>query len=257
MKNNIAAIVLCGGLGSRISEITNKKPKSLIYINGKPLIWFVVKDLINLGIKKIIFPLGYRGHQIKKYLKKEFKKNLKSFDLVETGKYTEISERIFKVKKNLKGYDNFLLLNSDTLTGLNLKNFIKFHIKNNFNISMSGIKMKTSWGSIIKKKNDYKVYKFIKNGEMDTYQIKNYVNFLAYRNSGISIISTKYLNSIKLRKKKDFETDLYNKTSKIGSIILNSFWYPVETYKDYMYLKKNKILKEKVKKLILKLNEKK
>ena len=124
-------------------------------------------------------------------------------------------------------------------------------------LSLSGIKMKTSWGSIINKKNDYKVYKFIKNGDMDTYQIKNYVNFQAYRNSGISIINTKYLNSIKLRKKQDFETDLYNKTSKIGSIILNSFWYPVETYKDYIYLKKNKILKEKVKKLILKLNEKK
>ena len=119
MKKNIA-IVLCGGKGSRISEITKIIPKSLIKINKKPIIWFVISYLINSGIKKIILPLGYKGNQIRNYIKKEFQHHLEKIDLIDTGRDTEIFERIYKVKNLLSGYDNFLILNSDTVFDLNL-----------------------------------------------------------------------------------------------------------------------------------------
>ena len=253
MKKNIA-IVLCGGKGSRISEITKIIPKSLIKINKKPIIWFVISYLINSGIKKIILPLGYKGNQIRNYIKKEFQHHLEKIDLIDTGRDTEIFERIYKVKNLLSGYDNFLILNSDTVFDLNLKKFINFHNKNNFNITLSGIKMKSSWGSIIRKKNSIKLYKFIKNEVIDMYQLKGFNKYEAFRNTGISIMKVKILKTIKIKKKLDFESFFFNKIDDIGSFIFDGFWYPIETYKDYSQLKNDTILKNRVKNLIDKIN---
>ncbi len=252
MKN--AAIVLCGGLGSRIFEITKKIPKSLISVQQKPIIWFVVSDLINAKFDKIIFPLGYRGNQIKKYIKSEFKNHLDKIELVDTGRNTEIFDRIYKVKNFLNNYDNFLLVNSDTIFDFNLKNFILFHEKNKFNISLSGIKMKTSWGSIIKKKNSSRVYKFIKNERVESYKLKGYNQYESFRNTGISIFKVKVLKMIKKKNCIDFESYFFNKIHNIGSFIFDGFWYPVETYKDFYNLKHDTILKIKVRKLIKKIN---
>ena len=59
-NSDVAAVVLCGGQGTRIKEITkNNIPKALIKINGKPIIWYVVSALLKYGVKKIIFTVGF------------------------------------------------------------------------------------------------------------------------------------------------------------------------------------------------------
>ena len=73
MKKKIVAVVLCGGMGSRISEITSKTPKSMISILGKPIIWYVISLLVKNNIQQIIFPLGYKGNLIKKFILKKAK----------------------------------------------------------------------------------------------------------------------------------------------------------------------------------------
>lgn len=255
MKN--AAIVLCGGFGSRIYEITKKTPKSLIRVEKKPIIWFVVSELLNSKFEKIILPLGYRGNQIRNYIKKEFKNHLNRILLVETGRNTEIIERIYKVKKFLNNFDNFLLVNSDTIFDFNLKNFMSFHEKNKFNISLSGIKMRTSWGSIIKKKNSVSAYKFVKNERIESYKLKGFSKYESFRNTGISIFKVKVLDMIKKKNSLDFESYFFNKIDNIGSFIFDGFWYPIETYKDFYNLKNEKSLKKKVITIIKKINAKK
>ena len=248
MKKKIIAVVLCGGFGSRISELTTNTPKSLIKIKNKPLIWYSINSLLKSGIKDIILPLGYKGESIRKYVLKNFKKNLDNIRLIDTGEKTEIFQRILKIKKQLIGYDSFIIINSDTLFDFKLKKLINFHYNNKYNISLSGIKMRTSWGSILLKKNN-SVYKFKKNNIIDRYYLKNDSKYKAFRNTGITIINSNFLrHAKKINKKTDFEDFFYNKKN-IGSLIFDGFWYPVETYKDFLNLKKNRFLLKKVVKL--------
>lgn len=256
MKKKIVAVVLCGGMGTRISELTKKIPKSLICVSQKPIIWYVISSLIKNDIKNIIFPLGYKGTYIKNYVLKKFKKENVNFKFIKTGKKTEINNRIKMIKKDLLKYENFLLVNSDTIFDFNLKNFINYHIKNNFLISLSGIKMISNWGSIVIRKNSL-VKKFLVNSQINSYYLKGYKNHEAFRNTGISIINFKCLNFISKINNKNFEVSLYNKfvsKKKVGAKIFTGFWYPIETLKDFEIIKYEKQLINKIESLKKKLN---
>ncbi|MDC0454712.1 NDP-sugar synthase [Candidatus Pelagibacter sp.] len=250
MKKKVVAVVLCGGMGSRLSEITKKTPKSLISVFGKTIIWYVVSLLIKNNIREIIFPLGYKGSLIKKLILKDFNKKNNNFIFVNTGKKTEINDRIKKISKYLKGYDDFLLINSDTILDFNIKSFINFHKKNNFLISLSGVKMTSTWGTIVKKENNNIVKKFILNSKIESYKIKKFSKYDSYRNTGISLISTKCLKFINTISNNNFEILLYNKylkNNKVGSKIFNGLWHPIETLKDLILIKDNKKLNNKIK----------
>ena len=251
MKKKIVAVVLCGGMGTRISELTKKIPKSLISISQKPIIWYVILSLIKSNVKNIIFPLGYKGNVIKKYVLKEFKDKNLNFQFIETGKRTEINDRIKRIKKNLEMFENFLLVNSDTIFDFNLKNFLKFHVSNNFYISLSGIKMVSNWGTIVKK-DDLLVKKFTVDSKINSYQIKGFEKYQSFRNTGISIINKSCLGFIDKINQENFEVSLYNKfasINKVGVQIFNGFWYPIEIFKDYKFLKYDKSLIKKIESL--------
>ena len=250
MKKKLVAVVLCGGMGSRLFGITKKTPKSLIKVFGKTIIWYVVSLLIKNNVNNIIFPLGYKGDLIRKSISKDFKNNNNYFKFINTGKKTEINSRIKKISKYLNKYDNFLLINSDTILDFNIKSFVNFHEKNNFLITLSGVKMKSTWGTIIKNTNNNIVKKFTLNSKIDTYKIKGFRKYEAYRNTGISLISTKCLKFINTISNNNFEILLYNKylkNNKVGSKIFNGLWHPIETLKDLNFIKENKKLNKKIK----------
>ena len=236
-------------MGSRLSEITKKTPKSLISVFGKTIIWYVVSLLIKNNIRDIIFPLGYKGNLIKKFILKDFNKKNNNFTFVNTGKKTEINDRIKKISKYLEKYDDFLLINSDTILDFNIKSFIDFHKKNNFLVSLSGVKMTSTWGTIIKKVNSDLVKKFAVNSKIDSYMIKGFSNYNSYRNTGISLISTKCLQFINKIYDNNFEILLYNnylKSNKVGAKIFNGLWHPIETLKDLNLIKDNAKLNKKI-----------
>lgn len=247
MKKKIVAVILCGGMGSRISQITRMIPKSLIKVNQRPIIWYVVASLLKNGVREIIFPLGYKGKRIEIFVKKKFKKESRYFQFHDTGEKTEIHNRIKKIIKKLKNYEDFILINSDTIFDFNLRNFINLHQKKKHLISLSGIKMESSWGTIVKNKKNL-LKKFVINAQIEDYKIKKYAGFNCYRNTGISIINSKCLNYIK-NLDHNFEISLYNKFvkyNKVGVKIFNKFWYPIETLKDLNILNQDKTKKKKI-----------
>ena len=257
MNKKLVAVVLCGGIGSRMSQLTKKKPKPLITVHGKPIIWYVVSLLLFHNIKDIIFPLGYGGNKIEKFIRKNFRNKLNNFFFLKTGEKTEIKNRIKKSIKKLKLYENFIIINADTILNLNIKNFYKFHLKKKLLITLSGVKMRSSWGSIVLKKNNYSVEKFDVESKIEKYHIEGFKNYSAFRNTGVSIINCKCLNFINKTKKKDFEISLYNKYLKknlVGAKVFEGIWYPIETLKDLNAIKINKKLSQKIKLLKKKFN---
>ncbi len=258
MKKKIIAVILCGGIGSRISSLTKKTPKSLLKVLNKPIIWYVVNSLLKNKITNIIFPLGYKGNLIEHYIKKNFKTEKDNFKFIDTGVKTEINDRIKKIIKYLKNYDEIILLNSDTIFDFDLKSFLNYHTRKNNLISLSGIKMFTSWGNIIIDRNNL-LKKFNVNAQISSYRLKNYDKYEAFRNTGISIINNKSLSFVKTIKNKNFEISLYNKYikyKKVGVLVFKGFWYPIETYKDLKITKSDKKIFEKISKLKKKLSSK-
>ena len=88
------AVILAGGLGTRISEETSFKPKPMVEIGGKPILWHILKIYSHYGINEFIICCGYKGYLISKYIKSN--KDFKKFDieLINTGENKKISQRI-------------------------------------------------------------------------------------------------------------------------------------------------------------------
>ena len=91
-------VILAGGLGTRLSEETHLKPKPMVEIGGKPILWHIMKIYASHGIKDFIICLGYKGHMIKNYLKNHSSKEKWKISYVNTGLHTMTGGRIKKLK---------------------------------------------------------------------------------------------------------------------------------------------------------------
>jgi NDP-sugar pyrophosphorylase family protein len=67
MIKNIPVVILCGGMGSRLAEYTEVRPKPLVEVGGKPILWHIMKHYAQYGFNEFILALGYKGEQIKRY----------------------------------------------------------------------------------------------------------------------------------------------------------------------------------------------
>jgi glucose-1-phosphate cytidylyltransferase len=145
-------VILAGGQGTRIVEESLIKPKPLIEIGSKPIIWHIMKIYSQFGLNDFIICCGYKGYLIKEYFANyslhttdvtvDLSKNkitvLKKktepwkVTLIDTGEFSNTGERIRKIKDYID--DDFCLTYGDGLTSVNIKNVIKFH-KSNTNVN--------------------------------------------------------------------------------------------------------------------------
>jgi len=256
MKNNIrTAVILCGGKGTRLGLIGKVMPKTLVRINGYPILWFIIKTLIGNSFNHFILPVGYKGHLIKKYIKnnKEFK-NFK-IDIINTGVNTSIAERIHIVKKKIISKD-FLLLNGDAIFKFNLNKIFLNHQKKKLDLSFIGCENQLPYGTIGILNN--KIVNFQRDIIFNSVKIRNKPEFTAYVYSGMSILNKKLLK-INFKTYKKFEQELYpNLIKKYNCSFqeFKGFWHSIDNMKEIEETKKNikynKFLK--IKKIIKNLN---
>jgi glucose-1-phosphate cytidylyltransferase len=140
-------VILAGGLGTRIHEESVLRPKPMIEIGGKPLLWHIMKLYSVHGINEFIVCLGYKGYTIKEYFFNYF---LHSSDvtidvqnnsidvhqhyaepwrvtLVDTGEFTQTGGRLKRISKFLEGEDAFCFTYGDGVSDLNISASIEFH----------------------------------------------------------------------------------------------------------------------------------
>ncbi|MDB4902478.1 MAG: rfbF [Mucilaginibacter sp.] len=139
-------VILAGGLGTRISEETGIRPKPMIEIGGKPILWHIMKIYSQYGYNDFIICLGYKGYMIKEYFINYFLynsditvelhnnqldvhyTNTESFKvtLVDTGINTNTAGRIKKIQKYIEG-ETFMLTYGDGVSNINIKELVSFH----------------------------------------------------------------------------------------------------------------------------------
>ncbi|WP_422361715.1 glucose-1-phosphate cytidylyltransferase [Reichenbachiella sp.] len=143
-------VIFAGGLGSRISEESHLKPKPMIEIGGKPILWHIMKIYSHYGYNDFIICLGYKGYIIKEYFTNYFihnaditvdlsdnsttvhKDNSEDFKvtLVDTGLETKTAGRLQKVKKYLEGEEDFMLTYGDGVSNIDIKALVEHHKQN-------------------------------------------------------------------------------------------------------------------------------
>ena len=121
------AVILAGGQGTRISEETYLKPKPMVEIGGKPILWHIMKSYSYYGINQFVICLGYKGDLIKKYFS-EIHQNDFNCTFVNTGLETMTGGRLKKVQKYVEN-ETFCFTYGDTVNDLNISNVINFHKK--------------------------------------------------------------------------------------------------------------------------------
>jgi len=117
-------VILCGGYGTRVRQISKKLPKALLPINQKPFLYWVLKNLENQGVKKVFLCIGYKGYLIKSFVKKNQNNfNLKIICSSENSKnLLGTGGAIKKILKKLNSY--FYIMQGDTFLFMNLKKML-------------------------------------------------------------------------------------------------------------------------------------
>lgn len=234
------AVILAGGFGTRISEETHLKPKPMIEIGGKPVIWHIMKTYSAHDINDFIICLGYKGYLIKEYFANYFlhmsdvtidvKRNHIdihqinaepwTITLVDTGVNTMTGGRVKQITKYVD--DTFCLTYGDGLSDVNISSCIQFHKKNKFLGTLTAVQPPGKFGSlnII----DNKVMEFKEKPRGDT----------AWVNGGFFVFEKEFIDYIK-----DNNTtlereplELLAKKGKLGAFKHEGFFQPLDTLRD-------------------------
>jgi glucose-1-phosphate cytidylyltransferase len=160
-------VIFAGGLGTRISEETDARPKPMVEIGGKPILWHIMKMYSQHGFDEFIICLGYKGYIIKEYFMHYFLhnsditielgnnkveihgSNTESFKvtLVDTGLNTKTAGRLKQVKKFLNAED-FMLTYGDGLTDVDLKELLAFHKSHKKVATVTAIQLDARFGGM-------------------------------------------------------------------------------------------------------------
>jgi glucose-1-phosphate cytidylyltransferase len=160
-------VIFAGGFGTRISEESHLKPKPMIEIGEKPILWHIMKIYSHYGINEFIICLGYKGHMIKEYFINYFLynsditvelhnnqldvhfSNSESFKvtLVDTGLNTNTAGRLQKIKPYLNG-ETFMLTYGDGVADINIHDLIQFHKLNKKHVTLTAVQPPGRFGNI-------------------------------------------------------------------------------------------------------------
>ena len=237
-------VILEGGLGSRISEESTIRPKPLVEIGGKPIIWHIMKLYSHYGLNDFIICCGYKGYLIKEYFTnyslhttditvdvrsnqvRVHKKTTEPWKitLVDTGENTFTGDRIRIIKDYVD--EDFCLTYGDGLTSVNLKKTIKFHKKHKKLATVLAVKPSGRFGSMKIANNLVKSF------------IEKPMGDGGWINGGFFILNKKIFNYLST-KNCIWEQEPLGKISKLGQLKAykyDGFWYAMDTLRDKIYL---------------------
>lgn len=237
-------IILCGGIGTRLKEETEYKPKPMVYVGGKPILWHIMKSYASYGYNEFILALGYKADYIKDYFlnqkaftsdftlktkmhESEFhlgnRSEIDDFTItfVDTGLETQPGERILKCKKYIPISDErFMVTYGDGVTNLNINTLVSFHIKSKTTATITGVHPRSKYGMV----------KIKKNGLVSHFVEKPVLS--DWVNGGFMICKREFFSYIK---KGETEHPALVRLAKKNLLSLykhEDFWFSVDTFKE-------------------------
>jgi len=245
-------VILCGGRGVRFSEATEHKPKPLVEIGGKPILWHIMKIYSHYGYSDFVLCLGYKGEMIKKYLldyklmSNDFTIELGKKDriefhglsdetnwkvtLAETGLNAQTGARIKRIEKYIDS-DLFMLTYGDAVANLDIERLVNFHRSHNGIGTITAVNPLSRFGQLeIGDKG--KVNKFEEKGEIEGSCI----------NGGFFVFDHRVFQYVNDNDDCAFEQESLKKLVSDGQLAAyfhNSYWQCMDTYRDWQILEQD------------------
>jgi len=239
-------VILAGGYGTRISEESHLRPKPMIEIGGKPILWHIMKIYSHYGFHDFIICLGYKGEFIKEYFEHYHLQNSDvTFDfinderilynktnepwkvtLVDTGLDTLTAGRIKKIEKYIQE-DNFMMTYGDGVSNINIQKLIEHHNKYNKIATVTAIQPPGRFG-LMNINNNNLVYGFEEKPKNDN----------SWINGGFFVLNKKVFNYID-DPQVLFEKAPLEKIARENELIAynhDDFWQCMDTLRDKNYL---------------------
>lgn len=244
-------VILSGGIGYRLKEETEFKPKPMVSIGNKPILWHIMKIYSHYGFNEFIIALGYKGDYIKeyflnqKYFTNDFTLNTKSgytklhkknkdkdrddfkITFVDTGQDTLPGERILKIKDFIPETDqDFMVTYGDGVSDVNIKNLVKYHKRHGLIGTVTGVHPRSRYGILTV--NEKKVaYQFLEKPVSSD-----------WINGGFMVFNKSFFNHLR---KGEYEHEALKRLIKEGQLSVydhEGFWHSMDTYTDVDSLNK-------------------
>ena len=218
------AVILAGGYGTRISEESHLKPKPMIEIGGKPIIWHIMKIYATYGINDFIICCGYKGEIIKKYFE-SFDSEPWNVELIDTGLDTMTGGRIKRIQNRID--ETFCLTYGDGVSDVNIRDLISFHNSKKSLATLTAIHPPERFG-VLNISDEY-VTEFHEKHRGES----------SWINGGFFVFEPKIFDYLldgdsTILEKKPLET--LSQEQNLTAFKHNGFWHPMDTLRDKNYL---------------------
>jgi glucose-1-phosphate cytidylyltransferase len=246
----IQVVILCGGTGTRLREETEYKPKPMVEIGGKPMLWHIMKVYAYYGFNDFILCLGYKGEVIKNYfynyemINNDFTVELGKYKHVElqsnhnevgwrvtladTGEATLKGARIKRIERYIKG-DKFMLTYGDGIANINLHELMAFHRSHGHTGTVTGVEPPSRFGELLLERN--RVLSFTEKPQVSGGLI----------NGGFFVFNKEIFNYLSEDEGCDFEIGCLEQLATEGELMvykLKGEWVCMDTIRDMEYLNK-------------------
>lgn len=235
-------VILAGGLGTRISEESHLRPKPMIEIGGKPILWHIMKIYSTHGLNDFIVCLGYKGYIIKEYFTNYFlhmsdvtidihenklevhQRNAEPWrvTLVDTGDQTATGGRLRRVKDYLTPNESFCLTYGDGVANVNIKAEIEFHKKHGKLATVCAVQPPGRYGAIKR------------NGDIIKSFEEKPLGDGAWINGGFFVLQPKVIDYLS-DDLMPWESEPLSKLASDGELMAfehHGFWQPMDTMRD-------------------------
>jgi len=241
----LKVVILCGGQGTRLREETEYRPKPLVEIGGRPILWHIMKTYAHYGHRDFVLCLGYKGHMLKEYflnyepMSSDFtislgNRNHMTFHnrhredwnvtLVETGQETNTGGRIKRIERYIED-EEFFCTYGDGVANLDLDALLKFHRAHGKTATLTGLHPVSKFG-VFEHSPDHMITEFREKPRMDDLVSGG---FFVFKRRIFD-----YLGDNSILEKEPFEQ--LAEQRQLAVYVHDQFWHSMDTYKDAMTL---------------------
>jgi glucose-1-phosphate cytidylyltransferase len=243
-------VILCGGKGYRLKEETEFKPKPMVMIGNKPILWHIMKIYAHYGYNDFIIALGYKGDYIKEYFlnQKYFANDFSLFTktgntkivrdhsrsrgidnfkitFVDTGLESLPGERILRIHKYIpKSDDTFMVTYGDGVSNINIRNLVNFHKKQKTVGTITGVYPTSKYG-VVKQNVKHRVTHF-----MEKPTLQDWVN------GGFMVFNKRFFSYIRHDEYEHEALKRLMREKQLSLYVHKGFWQCMDTYTDLEHL---------------------
>ena len=239
-------VILAGGFGTRLSEETIARPKPMVEVGGRPILWHIMKTYSFFGFNEFVIALGYRADMIKRYfldyssLNGDLTVKLNKTDahiehlehdpwtihLKDTGYHSNTGGRL-KLLKNLIGDEPFMLTYGDGVSNINIPDLLRFHKKHGKMVTLSAVRPPARFGGL----------NISENGEVCDFSEKSQMD-AGWISGGFMVCDPKLLDHID-DATTSLEKEVLEKLAQENQLMAykhRGFWQCMDTVRDMHYL---------------------